>query len=604
MTSMKWKKISATATLAVWLAVGCTPQTYRQLEFSVVDSRGEVVAADLYVNGQRVGSVDKQGLLVLRGEWRGGSSVDLLVRPLDPLSPHLPLARSVYLPDPFIILSEKAKIHLGIERMDDSPLPSVEPINQNPTDDLPHGLGDASKSPIPRVSESDLRPEPEKTPTPQSLRKVVTGEIPAAAVVPTSAPTPVSRPTAIAEVVTLPRAGDVAGVQTLTVAVVDGAGRELAGAQVFLGRHRTGTLMFAGKTDSQGAIESKISKAVRIDAVYARHECCGPKLAPFSFSGARDRVRIALSSRPGMGFFLRNYAYGIGRGIEKTELRSGPSLVDVAGSLGLVIGAEDRLQGEVRLQSRLAVPDSVALGHADDNSLFSESYEVSYAGTLQPPRPLVGIWERAEMRDDGQWRRFRREFFSHFMKSPAFRPVVSAEVTRLLNAAGLSDENIAEEGWETSLLNAEIDLLWKVSPSIEKGQVSLVAQDRSGLVLHRLDLSLPASEAPEVKAKEVFDTFLAAMPCEGTLLDSIGKVAQINLGSVHGWNLRVGHRFVIYGFAGAAWREEPVTQMGVATVVAVRDNVSDVELEAAEGKDLSALRAGLRVVRMHTQEEQ
>lgn len=572
--------------------LACGRHTYRTLVVEVADGQGRVALARVFVNGAPVGVTGPDGTVRVSGRWYAGSPIELAVRLENPLAPQLPTVAKAQTPNPWFTLDEQFQVSVRLRRVEE--IPSVGALPAEPASP-PAALGLLEGSrPSARVLEEELPPE--STPTPVASPVVILndGNVPPITVPEANAGTPTPQPNLVAEALQLPAAaGESAALQ---VEAFDGGNAPLAGAQVFLGRQEVRQLLPIGTTGADGRLLASLPLFLRGETVLVRHPCCVPRHVPLAFSGASGNVRVHLGTGQGRDLALRHFAYGAARGLAKSELRAGGRLVDVSSPLGVVIASG--LAGLAEFGSREGVPASLPLSL---DGLPPSA--VWYVGAREPARPAVGFWELADPQGEGgPWRRFRREMMVQVMRSAAIRPVVSTQVARMAQGAGLTPDRILQEGWAGSVLNSELDLLLTLKAPADGSSIALTLLNRTGTRLAEEQVPLDSTRPPEVLARALFERLLARIPAEATVTEVTGSRLRINLGIRNGWNLTAGQRFTIMGFDGEKWRTPPETPLATAIVRSVDEAASELEVENPQTVRLTELEAGLRAVRLFAEE--
>ena len=642
---------------ALWITSlsGCDLSRQFEIKVEVLNS-AKIPLKDVEISaaGSSVGRTNAQGVLVFKRSLTFPEKIRLEARDHALENMHLPASVTFPTPPIWVWGQQTVRIELSeVETVSTALLEdSAELRKLQRLDAESEFSSELEVESEPRaVAESDVRedvvaetqkePKNEGSPSPDAFLRASFGtptpfsplspqisadskNLPATAVVPVPSPVPIEVVTAIPENAS-PTNADSKKTQkkeneipiSTGVFNVTLEGKPVSGAQVFMGRARTRTLDLLGVTDALGNVSLTWPRAIWGESIFVRHACCVPTVRPLAASKVGTSQNIPLVAGAGFDFFVQNYAYGLGRGIEKAGVGSTQGTADVAGALGLAIASAKSLGSALFVSGQGMIPTKMALADIPrDKTPLVPS--ISFAGTTKPYLPYVGLVEHVEgnsLQDrgvefsvDGKLRRLRRDFFTRFIQAKSFRPVISAEVGRLARAVGLEPLSLVSSGWEFTPLAPEFDLLLLLEYGNAATSQSLILKltDRSGKVLLAKTLrDVNFNSEPEKKGRELYDEFTSAIPYEGTVLSVQAGSVRINWSNQMGIALKPGEKVAIYGPPADKPQGAPTVFVTSATLEKLDEDSAlirvDGHLEEKGGVAGNAaankITAGMRVVK-------
>jgi hypothetical protein len=531
--------------------VGCERVPPDSLDIVVTDSGRPVAGIEIRSGEQLLGRSDSMGHLRLDNLKPFGTVLLLEARHPDPLSSLLPTARSVAIPWAFFPDDLKVELSMGHIPSSAGNASSAAVLPETPRDPSSNEAGEqtvgAEVAAPPKVlSESDLAPEPTRTPWPT----------------PTMAPTvmatlqpPMADSSGAASPILLatPPAADSAAASPSPkeiVAHIFLSGKPLAGVQVFATDVGTHSVVPMGVTASDGVLRVPFPTGLKPEGLLMRHPCCKPQIRPIMTQGNSPNM-TTLTNEKGSDFLLMRDLYGYARTMPNTELWSGGARIDVAGESGVAITSLAQVvKNQYSLVNRDAVPESFAGTFTPKEN--EGKPVIVYGGTKRPQLPVVGLIEfpaseeNAGRSSEGRWRRFRREIYPRFVQNQTMRAMIPSDVLALGDAAKLKPRELVERGWEFTVMNPSLDFLL-VLDGQQKGNFAARLVDRSGIALWEGKIAAEESVAPEKRGAELFAQFVERFPFEGSVLALADGVVTLNLSNDIDRGIKVGQKFEFYG---------------------------------------------------------
>ncbi|APJ03518.1 hypothetical protein [Silvanigrella aquatica] len=367
-------------------------------------------------------------------------------------------------------------------------------------------------------------------------------------------------------------------------------GKPQDNVHVFSGRNATQYISYIGVTDSKGILSFSMPHQSRSDTLIIKKASFLTQVRPLTPGSGKQNLRIDLLEGKSTDFILQSYAYGVGRGMDKTELKSNSLRVDIAGMTGFVT-TNKALDEKVilSLEQKNAFPNVIdfkVLKKCLELHTFVNQIPTLYVSSLLPYKPSVGLIEpslNSQLQTNAVWRRVRREFFSRFMNEPLMRGIIPDDIVRMSNKIGVSPLEMATTGWKNSIFSEDLDMLLQIQyvESEEGKGFSLAGKvfDKTGKIIMERVLPVVPEEAEKISAK-MYSSLVSSLPVEGNVVKKNKNEVTINLGKNFG--ISEGDKFVTfiqkYPFS------PPEKPIGILKVKSVGDKESIAEIELGKEK--------------------
>ena len=367
-------------------------------------------------------------------------------------------------------------------------------------------------------------------------------------------------------------------------------GKPQDNVHVFLGRNASQDLSYIGTTDDKGLITFSISNQRRPDIFILKKANFLTVLKPFTSGSGKLNLRIDLQEGKSTDFILQHYAYGIGRGIDKTELKANSLRVDVSGMTGFVT-TNKAIDEKVilSLNQKNAIPeliDSKMLKKCLELHSFLNQIPTLYVSSLLPYKPSVGLIEPpiiGDIQTNQLWRRVRREFFSRFMNESYMRGLISEDIVKMSNSIGLSSIEMARNGWKNSSFAADLDLLIQIYFDENEGGKDFTlfgkVYDKFGKLIMDRSILFNSDDAEKVAAK-MYASLISSLPIEGGVIKKNKNDITNNLGKNYGVN--EGDLFV--AFIQKYPFSPPDKPIGILKVKSISDKESLLDIQIGQDK--------------------
>ncbi|WGL59555.1 hypothetical protein QEJ31_13575 [Pigmentibacter sp. JX0631] len=387
---------------------------------------------------------------------------------------------------------------------------------------------------------------------------------------------------------------------TITITVYS-QNRPIEDAYVFFARNGTQSVRLIGSTDSSGVITTSVLHSFRPDSIVVKKDNFITNIRPLASGSGKQELRIEVTEGKSSDFLIQNYAYFVGRGIDKTELKLNSLKLDVSGMLGFVSTPK-----QLDEKSFLSITQKNAIPNNIDYKTLKKTFEVSnlsnqlpilYVSALQPYRPAVGLVEPSilgVLQNNSIWRRARREFFSRFMNEMSQRSIISDEVNKIANSLNLSAIEFAQRGWKDTVFAGDIDILMQIAfEENENGKdYTLIGKvfDKTGKVIFEKDQVFSSEEA-EKTAANLYSLMLFNLPLEGNIIKKNKKEVTINLGKIN--YLSGTDLFAILAQKNPMSPPERVIGYGKVKEILEKESVLEIQV----GQELVDKNEVLRVIR-------
>lgn len=371
---------------------------------------------------------------------------------------------------------------------------------------------------------------------------------------------------------------------TITLEVTNN-NKPIENALIFLGRNGTQAVRYLGTSDSMGSLSFNALHQYRPDIVIVKKDNFITTYKPLATGSGKQNFKIEMVEGKSSDFILQNYAYFVGRGLDKTELKLNSLKLDVSSLLGFV-SAQKQIDDKsfLTLAQKNAIPEVIdfrTLKKAVEISNLSNQLPILYVSSLLPYKPAVGFVEPpvlGAIQNNPVWRRARREFFSRFMNEMSLRSIISDDVNKIANAMNLSTLELAKQGWKDSIYSGELDILLQLYfDENENGKdFNLIGKiyDKTGKIIFEKEQIFQSDDAEKISAN-MYSLMLANIPIEGVILKKNKKEVTINLGKNQ--NLVETDLFVIYAQKNP--NSPPDRPIGIGKVKNISDKESILDIQ-------------------------
>ncbi len=371
---------------------------------------------------------------------------------------------------------------------------------------------------------------------------------------------------------------------TITLEVINN-NKPIENALIFLGRNGTQAVRYLGTSDSMGSLSFNALHQYRPDIVIVKKDNFITTYKPLATGSGKQNFKIEMVEGKSSDFILQNYAYFVGRGLDKTELKLNSLKLDVSSLLGFV-SAQKQIDDKsfLTLAQKNAIPEVIdfrTLKKAVEISNLSNQLPILYVSSLLPYKPAVGFVEPpvlGAIQNNPVWRRARREFFSRFMNEMSLRSIISDDVNKIANAMNLSTLELAKQGWKDSIYSGELDILLQLYfDENENGKdFNLIGKiyDKTGKIIFEKEQIFQSDDAEKISAN-MYSLMLANIPIEGVILKKNKKEVTINLGKNQ--NLVETDLFVIYAQKNP--NSPPDRPIGIGKVKNISDKESILDIQ-------------------------
>lgn len=376
---------------------------------------------------------------------------------------------------------------------------------------------------------------------------------------------------------------------TLTLEVLF-EGKPQENVHIFTGRNASQNISYIGTTDIKGMISFTMPKQRRADVLVIKKAAFLTVLKPLTSGSGKQNMRIDLQQGKSSDFILQNYAYGMGRGIDKTELKVNSLRMDISGLIGFVTtnkSLEDK--NILSLEQKNSIPELI------DFKILKKCLELHsivnqiptlYVSAILPYKPSVGLIEpplSAPLQTNQAWRRVRREFFSRFMNEIFMRGLIPEDIIKMSNSVGISPIEMAKSGWKNTSFSADLDMIIQIQYlESENGKdFSLGGKvfDKFGKIIMERVMPVKEEDSEKISAK-MYSSLISSLPIEGAVVKKNSNEVTINLGKNFG--ISEGDSFVTfiqkYPFS------PPEKPIGIIKVKSVGDKDSLAEIVVGQEK--------------------
>lgn len=358
---------------------------------------------------------------------------------------------------------------------------------------------------------------------------------------------------------------------------VSSDGRPLAGAKIFMSRMRDRRVRELGTTNSDGVLDSKVSKAFFGETVTVFHSCCSPKSFAANFAPQTGAAVLKLQMSAGKGFAIATFqqAYGLLRKVEHTDVFSSSAKLGVSGSDGFAIydatKTPDVVPAKIVVRnsrpSEFRIPAKISSAEPVRFIVMPEQNFIPSVAVLERNggKPFGGILKNPELR------RWRREFMTRMMRLTSVRTVVSTEAEARVASSGESLSDVISRGWAETQLAGEWDFLLSLQYDEDSGKINLSAVNARGeeffsdrTMFGDVTASLPA----ESIARKNFEGFLNSFPFEGAVLKQEGREILLSFENSGKFGMQPGTHLAIFQETPDGTADRQIEDLAVLAVVA------------------------------------
>lgn len=318
-------------------------------------------------------------------------------------------------------------------------------------------------------------------------------------------------------------------------------GKPLDGVEVFTGRNASQNISYIGTSNNKGVIEFSMPRLQRIDVVILKKTSFITVLKPLTPGSGKQNLHIDLQKGKSTDFILQNYVYGIGRGLDKTELKINSLKADISSLVGFVTtnkSIDDNIIFSLIQKNSIPTEiNSKMLKKCLESFTMVNQIPTLYVSSQIPYKPSVGLIEpflSSTLLTNQLWRRTRREFFSRYMNETFFRGLIPDDVTKMANSIGISSIELAKNGWKNTSFSSDLDILLQIQNiDNENGngfELEGKVYDKFGRIIFERKLPIKENDAEQVSAK-IYLSLISSLPIEGDVVKkNSSSEVTINLG--------------------------------------------------------------------------
>jgi hypothetical protein len=338
--------------------------------------------------------------------------------------------------------------------------------------------------------------------------------------------------------------------------------KPLANAIIYIGYNISQTIKRAGTTNELGEIQIHYNKLFPPDVVIVKKENVITNIAAFVDNASSQSILIDCKIGKSTEFLIQNYAYGISRGFDKTEIFLNGAKQNVSSSLGLLILPNElKPEDNYTIEQKNSILSTISMDDLKKQlrSHNSDEFNSMVLPAIVPFKPTVGFIEpnlTGLIESNMLWRRARREFFSRFINEQSFKTKIQDDLIKITNAKGdLSNDkdisleektlNFFRRGWENSDYAKDIDLLIQIDFIQSEESPTLVGRiyDKSGQIITEQKKSFNENNAEQV-ASQMYQYLMEQLPIESNVLQQENGIFTLNVGKKQ--RVKTGDFFVSY----------------------------------------------------------
>ena len=347
----------------------------------------------------------------------------------------------------------------------------------------------------------------------------------------------------------------------------------LSNALVFTGDMVTQALRQEEETDAKGEVKIEYNKATAPKVIVVKKNGFLTSVLPFVQTSTNDPVTIDLKTGKSLDFLVQNFAYGLARGMDKTELYYLGSKLDSSGPLGFLTSSK-----EIKPEEFFSLKQKNSIENMISPSALKNIFQTKttpmatlYLSSQLPFKPAVGLLEpimTPYLETNSLWRRARREFFSRFINEQKFRTKIQDDLLKIINAKSIESLKVFRRGWQTSNFAKDVDIVLDLNYEEELENKYLVGRIYTKNGENALEIKKLINEKnAEDIASQLYLSLLDQLPVE---CDAVGEgKGSYTLNGGKNINLHVDDYFIAYGHKQLT--EEPNKFAGVMKVTQVDD---------------------------------
>ncbi|WP_338637527.1 hypothetical protein [Spirobacillus cienkowskii] len=389
--------------------------------------------------------------------------------------------------------------------------------------------------------------------------------------------------------------------EALNIAIT-AKGLPLEGAHVFAVKNASQSIIYLGSSDTKGMLNVSIPTNRRVDSFIFKKPSYVTVLKPLSAGSGKKSFSVEMQEGITTEFLLQSFAYGIGRGFDKSKLLANGLKLDVSGLSGFVVTQkpiDEKVQ--IEIEQNLALPqkiDSKTLVKSLSLNTVNNNIPTIYVSSITPYKPAIGLVEpilSGELQTHQSWRRLRREFFTRFMNDFSIRGMIFDDVLKMANSIALSPYQMAKTGWAHTTFASELDVLMEIKylESEEENDFTLAGliYDKSGKIIFEQNMPIKNEAESEKVAAKMYQNLISNLPIEGHIIKKENDNFTLNLGKLQ--SVIEGDQFVAFGQKHSyAPPDKPIAILQVKSV-------SDKEsiMTPITGKEILQTTEVVRVIR-------
>ncbi len=356
-----------------------------------------------------------------------------------------------------------------------------------------------------------------------------------------------------------------------TTLKITSEGKPLNNVNLYIGYNVSQTIKREGSSNEAGEIKFDFYKPSPPDVLIIKKNGFITNVTQFMESSSQS---IIVDLKPGksMDFLVQNYAYGVGRGMDKTELYLNGVKQDVSTPIGFLTYAKElKPEEKLSLEQKNSIITNIT---ADDLKKQFENNHGEIASlflpSVTPFKPTVAFVEPSltgeVLESNMLWRRARREFFSRFINEQSFKTKIKDDLLKLVDANNPIET--LKRGWQNSSFAKDLDLVVEIN-FIQNEENPLITgriYAKNGQIITEQKKSFNASNAEQV-ASQLYTYLLEQLPIESYVVQQEKGVFTLNVGQKQ--HLNKGDLFIAY--VPDSFYSAPNKASGVLKVTEVTD---------------------------------
>lgn len=307
-------------------------------------------------------------------------------------------------------------------------------------------------------------------------------------------------------------------------------------ARIFIGYNASQAIKSIGETDKLGELSFSYNKALAPDILIVKKPGFITSMTPFIPSAGSQPLSLELKAGKSLDYLVQNYAYGVGRGLDKTELFFNGAKQEVSTVLGFLTFAKE-LKGDdiLSIEQKNSIISSIP---ANDLKKAAQNKPDEIVTLFLPPitpfRPTVGFIEpdlTGNLESNMLWRRARREFFSRFINEQSFKTKIPDDLKKITNAGSIQSLDLFKHGWENSNFAKDVDMIMQIDFSEDAENPTLIGRiyTKNGQIIAEQKSSFNITNAEQV-ASQMYHSIMSQLPIEAYVTQQEKGVFTLNVG--------------------------------------------------------------------------